>query len=121
MSRELSLENKDDKMDEEKRRVLDENNVPKPLESWIGKAKKGMRSNMLQVLDAVNRADPEEVRTLDGIAEVSGIPKGTIGRWRSERHDFATCLERRGDSWEITKVSHRALEINWTKLDRLVG
>jgi len=63
-------------MDEEKRRVLDENNVPKPLESWIGKAKKGMRSNMLQVLDAVVRADPEEVRTLDGIAEVSGVPKG---------------------------------------------
>jgi len=120
-SRELSLENKDEKMDEEKRRVLDENNVPKPLESWIGKAKKGMRSNMLQVLDAVMRADPEEVRTLDGIAEVSGVPKGTIGRWRSERHDFATCLERRGESWEITKVGHRALDINWTKLDRLVG
>jgi len=45
---------------------------------------------------------------------VSGVPKGTIGRWRSERHDFATCLERRGDSWEITKVGHRALDINWT-------
>jgi len=53
-------------MDEEKRRVLDENNVPKPLESWIGKAKKGMRSNMLEVLDAVVRADPEEVRTSTG-------------------------------------------------------
>jgi len=66
-------------MDEEKRRVLDENNVPKPLESWIGKAKKGMRSNMLQVLDAVVRADPEGRSVHDGIAEVSGVPKGTIG------------------------------------------
>jgi len=36
-----------------------------------------MRSNMLQVLDAVVRADPEEVRTLDGIAEVSGVPIST--------------------------------------------
>jgi len=66
------------------------------------------------------RADPEEVRTLDGIAEVSGVRKErSAGGGRND--DFATCLERRGDSWEITKVGHRALDINWTKLDRLVG
>jgi len=107
-------------MDEEKRRVLDENNVPKPLESWIGKAKKGCEAICFKY--STQSCGPILKRSvLSGIAEVSGVPKGTIGRWRSERHDFATCLERRGDSWEITKVGHRALDINWTKLDRLVG
>ena len=119
--RSLSLKNMDDKMDEEKRRVLDENNVPKPLEMWIGKGKKGMRSNMIQTLEGIQLADPEDLRTLDDVADQCGIPKGTIGRWRSERHDFATCMERHDGAWKLTNVGHRALQINWTKLDRLVG
>ena len=119
--RNLSLKNMDDKMDEEKRRVLDENNVPKPLEMWIGKNMKSMRSNMIQTLEGVQLADPEDLRTLDDVADACGIPKGTIGRWRSERHDFASCMERHDNAWKLTNVGHRALQINWEKLDRLVG
>ncbi|WP_066418763.1 hypothetical protein [Halorubrum aethiopicum] len=119
--RSLSFQNMDDKMDEEKRRVLDENNVPKPLEMWIGKNMKSMRSNMIQTLEGVQLADPEDLRTLDDVADQCGIPKGTIGRWRSERHDFAACMERHDNAWKLTKVGHRAIQINWEKLDRLIG
>ncbi|MFD1572211.1 hypothetical protein [Halorubrum laminariae] len=92
--RSLSFQNADDAMNEEKRRVVDENNVPKPLEMWIGKIMKSMHSNMIQTLEGIQLADPEGLRTLDDVADECGIPKGTIRRWRSERHDFATCMER---------------------------
>jgi len=50
---------------------------------------------MLEVLDEIVYAEPEELSNMRDLEDVSGIPKGTIGTWRSQRKDFPTTMASR--------------------------
>ena len=94
-TRSLTFEDADEAEQEEIRQLLNEHNVPKPLESWIGESMRSTRENMLTVLKEIEYAEPGELSNMRDLEDVSGIPKGTIGTWRSQRKDLPTTVEKR--------------------------
>jgi len=118
--RSLSFESGEEADKKERRQILNQNDVPKPLEGLIGANVKQTRQNMLTVIEEIDKAGDGDLNSMADLAEVSGIPKGTIGRWRTRRKDFPQMLDKKDGEWVLTATGRRALKIEWAKLDRIL-
>jgi hypothetical protein len=118
--RSLSFAGADEANEQEKRQILSKYDVPKSLEGLIGSNVRQTRQNMFTVIEAIERAEPGELTSMADLADASGIPKGTIGRWRTNRKDFAEMLDKKNGEWVSTAVGQHALKIDWRDLDRML-